>query len=133
MTTQFSGPPHIKNSDLWKWLQVAWQTITQLDNRNYTVQAPVTGFTYAVPAKIDHVHINAAGVLAAGTVTLPTTPKDGQCCGLSSTFTITALTVNAASGQTVVNPPSTLAVSATVAMGYRFMFNASAAKWYRVQ
>ena len=134
MSTQFSGPPNDGVPiALWRWLENAWQIITQLANANQLVIAPTTGFTQQIPPKVDQLIVNAAGVLASGTITLPATPKNGQQCGITSTYAITALTVNSAAGTTVVNPATTLAVSSTACMGVRFVFDSASSKWFRVQ
>ena len=133
MSTQLSGPPSLSDMGLWRWLQNLWQIVTQLANANYVVLSPTTGFSYQVPKGIDQVIIDSGGVLAAGTITLPGNPKDGQLCSVTSRYTITSLTVNAIAGQSVSNAPSTLTTSLTTPFGYTFMFNASRNLWYRVQ
>jgi hypothetical protein len=133
MSTQLSGPPNVPDQGLWRWLQNLWQIVTQLANMNYVVIAPATGFSYQIPVKVDLLIVDAGATLASGTVILPGSPKDGQVCGITSRYNITALTVSAASGQTVTNPPTSLLVSTTAPFSYEFVYNASRSLWYRKQ
>lgn len=94
---------------------------------NYSYQQPTSGFTLPAGPHLAAYVLDPAGTLAAGTITMPSAPNDGDEFELSTTQTITALTVNAAAGQTLKGAPSTLAANAGVAWRYR-AFNAT---WYR--
>ncbi len=61
---------------------------------------PLTGFTLTM--QTGTLVLNPAGTLATGTVTLPLNPPDGAVAEISSTQTITALTVNANTGDSLV-------------------------------
>lgn len=76
---------------------------------------------------------NATSTITAVTVALPATPIDGQQFVLSADQTVTTLTVTpTASGQLVSKAPTAITPSTTAAYGYRFMFNAAASTWYRL-
>ena len=73
------------------------------------------------------------GTITSATVTLPASPMDGQMIIVASPYTITSLTVGANTGQTLaVTTPTVLTASTTVPQGYKFMYVASNAKWYRI-
>jgi hypothetical protein len=52
---------------------------------------------------------------------------DGQTLIVSSTQTVTALTVNGNTGQTVMNAPTTIAAGTA----FKYKYNATTTKWYR--
>lgn len=103
---------------------------TKVDGTNgvlqsYDYQVMTTGFSYTFAAGITNLIMNPAGTLATGTITMPASPADGMTITFSSTQTITALTVNGNSGQTVVGAPTTLTAGAVVVLVYRL----SATTW----
>jgi hypothetical protein len=67
-----------------------------------------------------------AGTLATGTITMPAAPADGMTITFSSTRTITALTVNANTGQSIVSAPTVLPANQVGAYVYRL----SNTTWY---
>lgn len=89
---------------------------------------PTTGFSQAWGNDIQTLILTPAGTLATGTVTMKTTPQDGELCELTSTQTITALTLAGASTHTVLNPPTTLAPG----IGVRYIYRTSNTTWYRL-
>lgn len=91
-------------------------------------EVPLTGFTIQALSNASKVIINPAGVLAAGTVTMPATPFDGMEWRLSSTQVITALTLLPSTGQTVKNAPTALAAGA----GVGYTYATTGATWYRL-
>ena len=108
-------------------------TTTALDGTNgiirvFDFQTPVTGFSYTVPAGVVGTVFIPAGTLATGTIIMPATPADGMTVNLSSTQIITALTLNANTGQTIVNAITTLIAGGNAAYLYRL----SNTTWYRV-
>ena len=70
--------------------------------------------------------LTPTGTLAAGTITLPLNPADGQVALVNTTQTVTALTV-AGNGRTVTGAPTTLAANGFFEMRYSATFSA----WYR--
>lgn len=88
-----------------------------------------TGFTVTVapPTAGDSVWLLLAPVAgyAAGTITLPSSPVDGQEVMVNTTQAVTTLTVN---GATVNGAPTTLAANAFFRLRYDGAFNA----FYRV-
>jgi hypothetical protein len=81
---------------------------TKIDGTNgviqaYDYQVLTTGFSYTFASGTQMLVINPAGTLATGTITMPAAPADGMVVTISSTQPITALTVNANTGQTISN------------------------------
>ena len=105
--------------------------VAKLDGTNgliqqYDYQAPTTGFSYTFAAGTQVLVMNPAGTLATGTITMPASPADGMTITFSSTQTITALTINGNTGQTVVSKPN--ALNANQALSY--VYRLSNTTWY---
>lgn len=78
----------------------------------------------------------ASGAISPTTVTLHSSPIDGQRFKISSTQTIATLTVTTANGgatHSISNAPTALTVSTTGAYGYEFIYDASNTTWRRLQ
>lgn len=80
------------------------------------VYVPLTGFTISPISP--NLILNPAGTLATGTVLLPANPADGQKLSITSTQTQTALTVTAATGDSVVGGPTALVAKTPVVLRY---------------
>jgi hypothetical protein len=110
----------------------------------------VTGTTIAM--QTNQLVLNPAATIAALTVTLPLNPVDGAFAEISSTQIITAITVNANTGDVIVNgvlgaastitPVASTGGSATACLRYKYTLagfqagNATAVNprtWIRVQ
>lgn len=78
---------------------------------------------------------NSIGTITAANISLPPTPIDGQQYAVNANHTITTLSVAATSltTQSVSNTPTSLTASVSVAQGYRFMWSAANATWFRLQ
>ena len=87
--------------------------------QSYDYQTPTTGFSYTFAAGIQVLMMNPAGTLATGTITMPAAPADGMTITFSSTKIITALTVNANTGQTINNAVASLSAGQAVTYIYR--------------
>jgi len=94
--------------------------------QQYDYQTPTTGFSYTFAAGTTVLVMNPAGTLATGTITMPASPADGMTITFSSTQTITALTVNANTGQSIVSAATVL--PARQAGGY--IYRLSNTTWY---
>ena len=94
--------------------------------QQYDYQTPTTGFSYTFAAGTTVLVMNPAGTLATGTITMPAAPADGMTITFSSTQTITALTVNANTGQSIVSAATVL--PARQAGGY--IYRLSNTTWY---
>lgn len=114
----------------WKrWFSELGRLLTAIQFLPVTdIQTPVSGFSYQATSNASKLILTPAGTLASGTVTLPKSPADGMEWRLSSTQAITALTLSAPSGFTVLNAPTTLA--AGVGVGYTYSGKNST--WYRL-
>ena len=95
-------------------------------DKTYQIYTPLTLATVTMSAGQSRAIINPAGTIAVLTVTLPSSPVDGQVAGISFTQIVTALTINAPGGATVVGPPT----SAAVNNAFRFIYQASSTSWF---
>lgn len=105
--------------------------VAKLDGTNgllqqYDYQTPSTGFSYTFAAGVNVLVMNPAGTLATGTITMPASPADGMTITFSSTQTITALTVNANTGQSITGQPSSFGAGSSATFVYRL----SNTTWY---
>ena len=94
--------------------------------QQYDYQVSTTAFTYTFAAGTTVLVINPAGTLATGTITMPAAPADGMTISFSSTQTITALTVNANTGQSIVSAATVLPARQATTYVYRL----SNTTWY---
>ncbi|MFZ2540753.1 MAG: hypothetical protein WAW75_03145 [Gallionella sp.] len=112
----------------------AWyKIIASLIPGGRSVQVPLTGFSITIPNGIEELILAPSGALATGEVIMPSGAGDGDNVKITSTYTITALTVTAAKGQTIKNSPTTLVASLVEPYGYEFVFDADSATWYRIK
>jgi hypothetical protein len=95
--------------------------------QSYDYQVLTTAFTYTFAAGTQVLVINPAGTLATGTITMPASPADGMTIRFSSSQIITALTVSANTGQSIVSAVTTLAAGGGAAYIYRL----ANTTWYR--
>ena len=91
------------------------------------INVPTTGFSYTLANSTSIVIFEPAGTLASGTITMPAAPLDGQIVRFSSSQIITALTVLANSGQSIVGAITTLALGDAAA----YIYHLAGTKWYR--
>lgn len=94
----------------------------------YDYQTPATGFSYTIPNTVTHSILNPAGTLATGTITMPASPVDGQINTVATSQTITALTVNPNTGQSIMNAPTTLSAGT----GFQYIYRSADTTWYRL-
>ena len=94
--------------------------------QQYDYQTPTTGFSYTFAAGTNVLVMNPAGTLATGTITMPAAPADGMTITFSSTQTITALTVSANTGQSIVSAATVLPARQATTYVYRL----SNTTWY---
>ena len=104
---------------------------TKVDGTNgvlqsYDYQVSTTGFSYTFAAGTTNLVMNPAGTLATGTITMPAAPSDGMTITFSSSQIITALTVNANTGQSIVGAPTSL----TAGGAATFLYRLSNTTWY---
>lgn len=92
----------------------------------YDAQVLTTGFTYTFAAGTQTLIAVPAGTLATGTVTMPASPADGMVINIESTQQITALTVAANTGQTLVGGVVTLRQNQPLS----YMYRLSNTTWY---
>jgi hypothetical protein len=97
---------------------------TKIDGNNgvlqsYDYQVLTTGFTYTFASGTTTLIINPAGTLATGTITMPASPADGMVITIESTQQVTAVTVAANTGQTLVGAASQLIPNQPLSFIYR--------------
>ena len=86
---------------------------------------PTTGQTVTVGTGVAALVLEPAGLLAALTVAMPSSPIDGQCLAITCTQIVTALTM---SGGTIVS-----ALTALTANGFaEWIYIAASTTWYRI-
>lgn len=127
---EVNGKMVTKLSSIWQtWLSAAYKLLrTVTDYASASRQVPTNGFSITYAVGIQVLTLDPAGVLATGTVTMPTQPYDGQRVEGSTTQTITAFTLSPNTGQTVKNAPTTLAAGS----GYAYYYNLPLTTWYRI-
>lgn len=96
------------------------------------VYAPVaTGFSTTIPDYVPNFVIDNSAVFAAGTVVLPANPFNGQTQAiLVARNAVTALTVNANTGQTVLGGG---VIATTSNTSYSWVFSQANLTWYRAK
>lgn len=95
---------------------------------SYIVEAPVTGFSIQIPNGVSSLILNPAGVLATGTVHLPTNPVDEQIVTINTMQAITALSLAATFPAIIIGAP---APTAFPQFGTSFQFSTSQNTWFR--
>jgi len=95
---------------------------------NYDYQTPTTGFTYTFTT-YNVLFAVPAGTLATGTVTMSATPVDGTTITITTTQQITALTINANTGQSIIGGG---AVQMNANTSRQYMYRAANTTWYLV-
>lgn len=93
---------------------------------NYDYQTPTTGFTYTFTT-YNVLFAVPAGTLATGTVTMSAAPVDGTMLTITSTQQITALTINANTGQSIIGGG---AVQLNANTSRQYMYRAANTTWY---
>jgi hypothetical protein len=105
-------------------IQGAWLKLVN----PYSYQTPLTGFSIQVANGITSLLLDPLGTLASGSITFPSTPIDGQMLRIASSQIITALTISAPAGQTILGAITTIAAN-----GYAtWQYAASVKKWFSV-
>ena len=92
---------------------------------SFSSQTPTTGFAITVANGVSTLQLTPAGTLASGTITMPSSPGNGQWLLVTSTAAVTACTFTPASGQTLLGAPTTLPAFVEMA----FQYQASGTRW----
>lgn len=88
-------------------------------------EVPETGATVVMRADTQALLLKPAGTLLTLTITVPTTPIDGQEISISSTQALTTLTVN---GGTMEQSLTSLAANGF----FGFIYNVTTSTWFRI-
>jgi hypothetical protein len=103
----------------------------------YQYNAPSTGATLTLTGVQRRLIVEPSTTIAGLTVVFPasTALTDAQLMGLCTTQIVTALTVTAGSGTTVLNKPTAMLVPVTTggASCVEWVYRQSNTTWYRVQ
>ena len=97
-----------------------------------TVITGATGNTLVAAATSGGYILHSTASVTSVVLTLPTAPIDGQQFALSADQLITSLTLTSGTGASITKNPTVLTPSTTGTYGYRFMYNAAATNWYRL-
>ena len=90
--------------------------------------------TATIPNNVNVYMMDTTTTIAGLTLTMPATPINGQVVRVGSVKTITALTMLANAGQTIIGTsPTALTPSATAAVGYAWVWNSTTTDWERLQ
>ena len=105
-------------------------TLSEVTSSRNTIErvTPVAGFNNTIANATTYYIIEPAGILATGTIKMPAAPVDGQVVRILSTQTITALTHQNNTGQTLKAALTTLAADGHAA----WIYKTSTTTWYRV-
>jgi hypothetical protein len=95
---------------------------------NYDYQTPTTGFSYTFTT-YNVLFAVPAGTLATGTVTMSATPVDGTTVTITTTQQITALTINANTGQSIIGGG---AIQLNANTSRQYLYRAANTTWYLV-
>ena len=87
--------------------------------QSYDYQVLTTGFSYTFAAGTQVLVAVPAATLATGTITMPSAPADGMVITIQSSQQITALTVSANTGQTLVGAAVQLVPNQPLSWVYR--------------
>lgn len=99
------------------------------------LETPLTGASVVVAGNTGTLLLQPAGTIATLTVTTPAASllTNGQVLNITSTATVTALTLTAGFGTTILNIPTAITPSTTGSYGYQFVYRAANTTWYRTQ
>lgn len=96
-----------------------------------SIQAPATGAAIVMDQSVEHLILDHAATIAALTVTLPVSPKDGAKHTIFSKASVTALTLNSGVGAVIAAGHGLTALTALQSVDY--VYNAANTSWYRVR
>lgn len=105
-------------------------TANEVRNARNTIEylVPTTGFSLTISNTTIYVILEPAGTLASGTVVMPASPVDNQVVTIATTATITALTHNPNTGDTLKGALTTLTANSNAS----WIYKTSTSTWYRV-
>jgi len=106
------------------------QTASEIQASRNVIErvVPTTGFNNTIANTTTYYLVEPAGTLATGTIKMPAAPVDGQVVRILSTQTITALTHQNNTGQTLKAALTTIAADGHAA----WIYKTSTTTWYRV-
>ena len=103
-------------------------TNTEIDT-SYSTSSPSSGGAVTIPNNSSTLLLTPASALASLTITMPSSPSDGQIERFSSNKAITALTVSPSTGQSMDGgQPTTLGTGG----GVEFIYRSSVSTWSRI-
>lgn len=120
--------------ELAQWFQQVQTVVNNLAARTayYKYVPSGSGFSVQVPAATGLLLIANASVLASGTVVLPAKAYDGMPVDISAVSTVTSASVTVQSGLGMVIV-GTAVTSFPANVTFRYVYNATANSWTRVQ
>lgn len=112
-------------------IDTATLTKAGVKSNSRSIQAPATGTAVAMDATVEHLILDHATTIAALTVTLPVSPKDGAKHTIFSRSDVTALILNPGTGAIIAAGHGLTALTALQSVDY--VYNAANTSWYRVR
>ncbi len=95
----------------------------------YSKRTVSSGDSFTILPGVKTIILDSSGTVATLTITMPTSPIDGQEIRVSSSQIITSLTLSPGSGQTISNAPTTM----TAGSGFAYIYRAQGfSVWYRL-
>lgn len=117
--------------------QTVKMSLASLNANPLTFQTITPGsafYAYTLANTSGGIVFSASGTISDARVTAPAAPIDGQQVLIGSSHTVTALQFIANTGQTLaVTTPTVLTASTSAPQGYKWVYHAADAKWYRLQ
>lgn len=108
-------------------IDASGNTITHkgVADQSYSLQSPTTGFSITIADGVQTLQLTPAGLLASGTIEMPSNPIDGQTVRIATTQTIQALTLLGNMGHTIAVPQHALPFG----QGIELQFNLANNVW----
>lgn len=119
------GSATLSNLGTWDWTS-GFSVETQISHNKQRVTTYASGASLTISNGVDFVSMLVNATRATGTIILPAAPTDGQEVAITGELTITALTFQANSGQTLLGTAPT---SLTPLTPIRYVYDATSATW----
>lgn len=96
-----------------------------------SIQNPATGTTVQIADDTQYLILDLAATIAALTIILPQNPQDGNIITIWARNAVTALTLNAGTGETIATGHTLAAAALTAGASYAYIYNAATTSWFR--
>jgi hypothetical protein len=123
-----SAAPYVHFTNIWDANANKWIVPPNYDDSIDLLTSPQTGGTHTICDGVSWCHLTPATTLASFTMTMPPDPIDKEEMLISSTATISLLTLQPNTGQSIDMAPTSLPAHGAV----RFRYLAASASWVRL-